>query len=130
MTDKIMMDGEPLELGNEVYCLLNGKGKVANINKKVTLSIEVAFSDGYCSYTNTFKGWTNHENRTLYWRKPEIIPPPKPKKKEKVWDWFIQKSGSGLCQKITQKTYQEVRVNHYDAVIIQKIDGTEREVER
>ena len=125
---EIMMDGEPLEVGDEVYCLLHGKGKVSNINKKVTFSIEVAFSNRYYSYTNTFKGWTNHENRTLYWQKPEIVPPPKPKKKVKVWDCFVQ-SEDGTCFKLTALTDQEARKKYPYALHVQKIDGTEREVE-
>ena len=134
MTDKIKMDGESLNVGDEVYCLLNGKGKVAGINKKVTFSIEVAFSHGYCTYTKTFKGWTNHENRTLYWQKPEIVPPPKPKKKVKVWDWFVQWDDSGLIDRVNGTTMKDLedraerRGMYYS--VVQKIEGTEREVER
>ena len=137
MTEQIMMDGKPLEVGDEVYCLLHGKGKVSNINKKVTFSIEVAFStfsNRYYSYTATFKGWTNHENRTLYWLKPEIIPPPRPKKKVKVWDWFVQWDDSGLIDRVNGTTMKDLedraerRGMYYS--VVQKIEGTEREVER
>lgn len=126
MTDKILMDGEPLEVGDDVYCLLNGKGKVTDINKKGSFPIEVEFLCGRSTYTKNFKPWSRHENRTLYWQRPEIIPPPKLKKKVMVWDWFI-KSGTSLGHH-TNESEDDMK-RWYPNDLIQKIDGTEREVE-
>ena len=122
----IMMDGEPLEVGDDVYCLLNGKGKVASINEKITFSIVVSFSDGPYTYSKKFKGWSHQKNRTLYWQKPEIIPPPKSKKKVKVWDWFIK---SGACLGHHTNESEDDMKRWYPNDLIQKIDGTEREIE-
>ena len=126
---EIMMDGEPLKARDEVYCLLNGKGKVAGITINSVFPIVVAFSGGPYTYSKKFKGWSHQKNRTLYWQKPEIIPPPKPKKKVKVWDCFVQ-SEDGICFKLTALTDQEARKKYPYALHVQKIDGTEREVER
>lgn len=134
MTDKIIMDGEPLEVGDEVYCLLDGKGKVTGINKKGSFPIEVEFLCGRSTYTKNFKPWSRYENRTLYWQKPEIIPPPKSKKKIKVWDWFVQWDDNGLIERVNGTAMKDLedraeqRGMYYS--VFQKIDGTEREVER
>ena len=132
MTDKIKMDGESLNVGDDVYCLLNGKGKVASINEKITFSIVVAFSGGRYTYSKKFKGWSHQKNRTLYWQKPEIIPPPKSKKRAKVWDWFVQWDDSGLIDRVNGTTMKDLedraerRGMYYS--VVQKIEGTEREV--
>lgn len=70
--------------------------------------------------------------RTLYWDEIKITPPPKLKKK-KVWDWFVQWEfqGSTRIDKLCATTEGLVRKTYTGAeCIIQKIDGTEREVER
>lgn len=82
MTDKIMMDGEPLEVGDPVYCLLRGEAVVCRFDESDTSEIIIKAPNGneYC-YTKDFRYAPYYVSRTLYWQKPEITPPPKPKKK-------------------------------------------------
>lgn len=133
MNNQIYMDGEPLEIGNEVYCMLHGVGKVESINNESIFPIEIAFPHGCCTYTKNFRGLNNHKNRTLYWQRPEIIPPPKPRKKVTVYDWYIEwkidKMHKNGINRVYGLTEDDVR-RMYPNDLIQKIDGTEREVER
>lgn len=126
MTDKILMDGEPLEVGNEVYCMLHGVGTVESINNESIFPIEIAFQHGCCTYTKNFRGLNNHKNRTLYWQRPEIIPPPKPRKKIKVWEW-VSYCPNGFPLIIHRAMTEQAALD--SGLNIKRIDGTEREVE-
>lgn len=127
---EIMMDGEPMEVGNGVYCLRYGVGTVLDINKG-SYPIVVAFSVGRASYTKDFKICNTNLTRDLYWQKPEIIPPPKPplpkpKKKVKVWDWVSYcPDGFPLLihRAMTEQTVLDSGLN------LKGIEGTEREIE-
>lgn len=126
MLEKIMMDGEPLEVGDEVYCLANGWVKLLGARRNNGL-FPYLFTDKNGethTYTKDFK-YRDDVGRTLYWQKPEIIPPPKPKKKVKVWDWFIK---SGTCLGHHTNESEDDMKRWYPNDLIQKIDGTEREV--
>lgn len=124
---EIMMDGEPLEVGDEVYCLIYGKGEVSKIRDNV-FPITVQFDSGHAdSYTNDFKRTIKSLTRALYWQKPEIIPPPKPKKKVKVWDW-VSYCPNGFPLIIHRAMTEQHAVE--SGLDVRKIDGTEREVER
>lgn len=130
---EIMMDGEPLEVGDEVYCLIYGKGEVSKIRDNV-FPITVQFDSGHAdSYTNDFKRTIKSLTRALYWQKPEIIPPPKPKKKVKVYDWYVEwvidSQHKNFVSRVNGLSEGELR-DTYPKALIQKIDGTEREVER
>lgn len=134
MLEKIMMDGEPPEVGDRVWCLLRGWGKVIKLEPGFFDSITVLFgeheyayrSEGLPKLSGVFQ-----QVRTLYWDEIKITPPPKPKKKVKVWDWFVQWEfqGSTRIDKLCATTEGLVRKTYTGAeCIIQKIDGTEREV--
>lgn len=129
MTDKIMMDGEPLEVGDEVYSLKHGIGKITNIDTGLRYSIYAYFVsvDTIHTFDSYFKFQIPDETRDLYWQKPEITPPPKPKKNVKVWDWFVEFENEIIARTNgKQPGFFEYREN---IKTIQKIDGTEREVE-
>ena len=127
MLEQIMMDGEPLNVGNQVYSLRFGKGEVKRFDMD-EYPIVVLFGSDIWSFTQDLQADLSDVGRDLYWQKPEIIPPPKPKKKVKVWDWFVQ-SEDGICFKLTALTDQEACKKYPYALHVQKIDGTEREVE-
>lgn len=133
MPEKIMMDGEPLEVGDRVWCFLRGRGKVIDLHRGFFDDIIVQFgeheyayrSEGLPKLSGAFQ-----QVRTLYWDEIKITPPPKLKKK-KVWDWFVQWEfqGSTRIDKLCVTTEGLVRKTYTGAeCIIQKIDGTEREV--
>lgn len=127
MTDEIRMDGEPLEVGNEVYCLVNGWGKVEELNMGVsTYQIDVNFNGSLGSYTQDFQLFKG-TNRTLYWQKPEIIPPPKPRKKIKAWDW-VSYCSDGFPLFIHRAMTEQTVLD--SGLKLKRIEGTEREVER
>ena len=132
MLEQIMMDGEPLNVGNQVYSLRFGKGEVKRFDMD-EYPIVVLFGSDIWSFTQDLQADLSDVGRDLYWQKPEIIPPPKPKKKVKVWDWFVQWEfqGSTRIDKLCATTEGLVRKTYTGAeCIIQKIEGTEREVER
>lgn len=129
MTEPIIMDGEPLEVGDRVWCLVNGWGKVEELNMGVsTYQIDVNFNGSLGSYTQDFRFFKG-TNRTLYWDEIKITPPSsKSKKNEKVWDWFAQNS-LGTIWRINGVS-KDVIESSTSIVFYQKIDGTEREVIR
>lgn len=133
---EIIMDGEPLKVGDEVYSLSFGKGKVYEIRTSSceTYPIRVLFSVTNHSFNLDFANLSiNKKTRDLYWQKPEIIPPPKPRKKVTVYDWYIEwkidKMHKNGINRVYGLTEDEVRTR-YPNDLIQKIDGTEREVEK
>ena len=129
MSEKIMMDGEPLEVGDEVYSLIYGWVTIVEINHE-SESRPIIFTAENGLRTNCLKSLTYHpqyKNRDLYWQKPEIIPPPKRKKKVKVWDWFVEWD-DGKISKVYMMS-EGVNVLKHQVKTAQKIDGTEREIE-
>lgn len=129
---EIIMDGEPLKVGDEVYCLIYGTGEVSKIKDSV-FPINVQFDSGHVdSYTNDFKRTIKSLTRTLYWQKPNIAPPPKPKKNVKVYDWYVEwvidSQHKNFVSRVNGLSEDDVR-RMYPNDLIQKIDGTEREVE-
>lgn len=135
MTEQIIMDGEPLEVGDRVYSLIHGDGEINDINPCVHVKrIHIRFDSGSdYYYADDLTFLSSETDRSLYWQKPEIIPPPKikPKRKIKVWDWFVQWEfqGSTRIDKLCATTEGLVRKTYTGAeCIIQKIDGTEREI--
>lgn len=123
----IMMDGSPLCEGDEVYCLHNGHGEVTGIDKGEYPIVIIFDNDTRASYTRDFKLHTTDLTRNLYWQKPEIIPPPKPKKKIKVWDWFVEMEDGSIIRINASSDYRQ-NVMWY-VKTAQKIHGTEREIE-
>lgn len=128
--EKIMMDGEPLEVGDRVYSVKHGWGRLYEIEdtqewcKPMWITFEI---NGRLGYTLDFKYYPHDEDRSLYWQKPEITPPPKikPKKKIKVADYFVEWPSGAITRA------NEVRnVGNLGGLLFaQKIDGTEREIE-
>ena len=87
-------------------------------------------------YDSDFKTISVDKNdRDLYWQKPEFTPPPKPKNKVKVWDWFVEWE-DGYVSRINNETEASIAkltlrtVIHGAITVCQKIDGTERMMER
>lgn len=137
MPEQITMDGEPLEVGDKVWCLLRGWLKFDGVFRiGVCAYFPLRFIDKngeQVTYTQAFQNMAG-SNRTLYWDEIKITPPPKPKKKVKVWDWFVQWDDSGVIERVNKTTMKDLedraerRSMYYS--VVQKIDGTEREVER
>ena len=128
MNERIMMDGEPLNVGDEVYCILTGDGVVDTIGGiEEKFPVLVNFNGFVYKYTADFKSHEIHKNRVLYRQKPEIIPPPKRKKKVKVWDWFVEWKNGGTSR--LYRITEDADLLTVHARLAQKIDGTEREIE-
>ena len=70
------------EVGQEVWCLLRGKGVVVEINHNDPYPIEVQFNEDFEYYTRDGKFFDYHSNRTLFFSEPqitaELFPPKKP----------------------------------------------------
>lgn len=128
--EKIMMDGEPLEVGDRVYSMYYGWG-IVNALIYGNYPIQVKMDIGKkLLFTDDFKFTINHCERGLYWQKPEIIPPPKikPKKRIKVWDWLVIYN-SGKIMRVDGVPEDTWKMNETCIRLVQKIDGTEREIE-
>lgn len=117
------MDGSPLCEGDEVYDLCNGWGEVSDIDED-KIKIYFRKMDSFLYYNlEAISG----VDRKLYWGVPEYIPPPKPKKRIKVWDWFVEMEDGSIIRINASSDYRE-NVMWY-VKTAQKIYGTEREIE-
>lgn len=120
---QLVMDGSPLCKGDEVYDPCNGWGEVSAIDED---KIKVYFRklDSFIYYKfETISG----VYRKLYWGIPEYIPPPKPKKKIIVCDWFVELENGSIIRINASPDYRQ-NVMWY-VKTAQKIDGTEKEIE-
>jgi len=67
------MQNTQFKVGQTVWCLLYGKGKVVEINDKKTFPVQVAFdsgaSDAYSKLGQVIPG----ANRTLFHSEPQVI---------------------------------------------------------
>ncbi len=64
------------KVGDKVYCLINGEGKITNIDEDLMVyPICIKFKTHGYFYNFSYNGHSNkrHVNPTLYWEKPEII---------------------------------------------------------
>lgn len=70
------------QVGQEVFCILRGKGVIANTSYGSDYPIEVEFEKDFEYYTNDGKLFDYHKNRTLFFSEPvitaELFPPKKP----------------------------------------------------
>jgi len=68
------------EVGDEVYSMLYGKGKILNTSHLFSYPLLIEFFHGRKSYN--LKGYNdnNHHQPTLFWSKPEIKAPEKAKR--------------------------------------------------
>lgn len=131
MDEQIMMDGEPLEVGDRVWCMVNGWVKFDTFVNNTYYPVRCSGANGkeYYLYTIDFQQELN-TGRILYWDEIKITPPPKPKKKVKVWDWYIEFLDEYLQPKIHKRIgLTELEAKKLIPAKVQKIDGTEREVE-
>lgn len=128
MTEQIMMDGEPLEVGDRIYSLLYGWVTIKELHHEQDLR-PIVFENADGLRTLCLKSLTyhpKHQNRDLFWQKPEIIPPPKPKKKVKVWDWVIYNLVDEPSLVLSARTETDLKEKGY--LSYKKVEGTEREV--
>lgn len=76
--------------GDKVYSLLHGEGIVGFRGTSVEYPLRVHFECYNDTFTLDGKANTIHAHPTLYWTKPEIIVPPRPKRKvEKTMDVWV-----------------------------------------
>lgn len=102
------------EVGQEVFCLLRGKGVIANISHGGTYPVEVEFEEDFEYYARDGKYFDYHKNRSLFFSEPvvtaELFPPKKPftptlKKGDKI---FIRIK-SGICpERVVREVFSEV----------------------
>jgi len=74
---------ENARVGDEVECLLYGKGVVKEIENKLTYNSPLVVMFGFVSHSYTKDGCPSGHpfGRTLYWPGVKIIAPERPKKK-------------------------------------------------
>ena len=70
------------EVGQEVFCILRGKGVVTEVLSCTDYPVEVKFADTFDRYTLGGKIYTDHKGRVLFFSEPKIeaekFPPKKP----------------------------------------------------
>lgn len=84
-----LIDFETLEVGDKVYSLSNGYGKVVHISGSCTNAypICVSFNKGGYTYTKKGKRILVDINPEIYREKPDFF---KEKKEVKRWRWYYQ----------------------------------------
>jgi hypothetical protein len=104
-------------VGQEVYCLKNGAGKIISIDKSISYPITAVFKGG-CTDTYNIEGYRlcNDATPMLYPAKPEItVPKWQPKPGE--WCWFWDEGINGvLLAKFTNITEGKLYRSHGGSV--------------
>lgn len=76
-----MKEFEKAKVGDKVYCLIHGEGKIISILHNIPFPIEVHFNGrGVSNYTLDGKINITDNTPRLYWSKPEIIAPERPRR--------------------------------------------------
>ena len=68
-----MSEQRPFKVGDDVFCLRYGHGKVVDLNLNSEYPVEVKFPEESDSYTTDGKAWTGYERRLLYHANSGII---------------------------------------------------------
>ena len=125
MTDKLMLDGREVKVGDRLYDLVFGWGEV----KGITVSLVIRF----VHHAQAYDAWTGipnlvgfPRNRTLYWDEPTITPKPIRRKVTK-WRWVVKGVCGGLF--VSDDFYSTAKdvEKAIPASAIQKIDSTAKE---
>lgn len=78
----IKLDGYKVKIGDKVFDILKGWGKVSSITFHPQFPIAVDFEySSECSYTLEGKYLLQDNQRRLYWDEPKFVIPKKPKPK-------------------------------------------------
>ncbi len=83
---QVLFHGEPIEIGDEVWHVFAGLHQVDLICPDDKYAIKTK----YGAFTKDGIGIEGDATPTLFWQPVTIIPPPKPKKKVKKWQWLVQ----------------------------------------
>lgn len=110
------------QVGQGVFCLLRGKGVIANTSYGGDYPIEVEFEKDFEYYTNDGKLFDYHKNRTLFFSEPKIIaekfPPKKPfVPKLKKGDIIIYRERGSSCSHVGVVDYED-----HDSVTLEDSD--------
>lgn len=108
------------EVGQEVFCLLRGKGVVTEIRELGTYPIEVDFGETYDSYSSDGKLYVEHKNRSLFFSEPKIEAEKFPPKKVFI---PVLKNGDVILAK-DYRGFQVIRVSREDEHFVYNEDGT------
>jgi len=95
MTDKIILDGREVKVGDMMWSAVTGYGAVTSVrltdDYPICLRSDRLGSNNYFSSNGAFyKGGP----RCLFWSEPKFDPPPPPKRKVKKWQWLYKCYGN------------------------------------
>lgn len=116
-----------LRVGDKCYSLQHGELIVSDIDYRESYVIKTIRQNGdVFSYTKDGRVWGNHVNPTLYFSKPEIIEPQRPKRKvTKTVTIWIDRETAGVLQDTSHKIGYNIRcVNCYPDNDMVRLTGT------
>jgi len=132
MTDKIILDGREVKVGDRMWSAVSGYGVVTSIyladDYIICLRADGLGSNNYCSNGAFYKGGP----RCLFWSEPKFDPPPPPKRKVKKWQWALKyPGGDRWTLSHYASDYLEISAWTWpvDIIIGPRVDATEIEVE-
>ena len=81
---------ENAKVGDKVYDIRYGEGEIISIKESSEHPVGVGFPNIPYKIIYKFNGleYRDHKNRILFWDKPQIIAPPRPKRMVKKWQWI------------------------------------------
>lgn len=82
----LMLDGIEVKVGSRLWSIQTGWG-VASLSVDPASGYPIII--GNSSFSRDGKVYKTDVNRSLFWNEVTITPPAPPKKKVKVWDWFV-----------------------------------------
>lgn len=96
MSEIVLSDFSKAMVGDNVYSLLFGDGKIIVINEERNYPIKVEFEKNIYSFLLDGRREKHHKTADLYYGKPKIELPPPPKrmveKEIKFWVWVCEDS--------------------------------------
>lgn len=108
------------EVGQEVFCLLRGKGVIANTSHGGTYPVEVEFEEDFEYYTRDGKYFDYHKNRSLFFSEPKIEAEKFPPKKTfvpvlKEGEMVVVNTVLGsIIHSVREETESHIRCNGQD----------------
>ena len=116
ITEKIFLDGHEVKVGDRLYCLHYGWGTVSDIFVGGSYPLFLMFGENTVTYTVDGKQFLR-QKRALYWDEVKIIPPPKPGKKVKKYQWLMRQKDGSHWVTTNLHTEEDARVMWGDKVV-------------
>lgn len=124
MTDKIILDGREVKVGDRMWSMVHGWCEIIGIRPNDKYPIKTT-AETFKQSGSFFAG----SPRVLFWDEVKIDPPPPPKQKVVRYQWLMQDSSGSYWMTNGLYTEEEVRTKDWGVgvLIIRPIEETARE---